>query len=69
LTADGVAIHASEVSWGKATHGCIGVPSAFARRLYGAMGLGDQVTIIAPVARLGVTPANSGGAKTGLSPR
>lgn len=48
LTADGVAIHASEVRWGKATHGCIGVPREFARRLYAAMDLGDKVTIIAP---------------------
>ena len=30
LTDDGVAIHASSVRWGAATHGCIGVPPAFA---------------------------------------
>ena len=45
LTEDGVAIHASDVKWGKATHGCIGVPREFARRLYRQMGLGDRVTI------------------------
>lgn len=45
LTEDGVAIHASDVKWGKATHGCIGVPREFSRRLYQQMGLGDRVTI------------------------
>ena len=60
LTADGVAIHASDVKWGKATHGCIGVPREFARRLYRQMGLGDQVTIEAPGTGSGPAPANQG---------
>lgn len=47
LTRDGVAIHASNVHEGAATHGCIGVPPAFARLLYGQMQVGDQVAIIA----------------------
>ena len=47
LTADGVAIHASNVHKGAATHGCIGVPPAFARLLYGQMQIGDQVAIVA----------------------
>lgn len=46
LTNDGVSIHASDVRWGAATHGCIGVPLAFARRLYDATGIGDEVLII-----------------------
>ena len=46
LTADGVAIHASNVHEGAATHGCIGVPLAFARLLYGQMKIGDQVAIV-----------------------
>jgi lipoprotein-anchoring transpeptidase ErfK/SrfK len=46
LTADGVAIHASNVREGWATHGCIGVPMEFARRLFGEAALGDTVTVI-----------------------
>lgn len=53
LTNDGVSIHASEVRWGAATHGCIGVPLAFAERLFGATRIGDEVVIVPP------TPANS----------
>lgn len=48
LTADGVAIHGSEVRPGAATHGCIGVPESFARRLYGVVQVGDRVTILDP---------------------
>lgn len=46
LTGDGVAIHASQVRQGSATHGCIGVPPAFARRLFDAVRIGDQVAIL-----------------------
>jgi lipoprotein-anchoring transpeptidase ErfK/SrfK len=45
LTDDGVAIHASNVRAGWATHGCIGVPMDFARRLFGEARLGDAVLI------------------------
>lgn len=48
LTDDGVSIHGSNVRWGAATHGCIGVPLAFAQRLFDATHVGDEVTIIAP---------------------
>jgi len=47
LTNDGVAIHGSNVREGWATHGCIGVPLEFARRLFGAAKKGDSV-VIAP---------------------
>lgn len=46
LTGDGVAIHGSNVRWGAATHGCIGVPTAFAEKLYQAAQVGDLVTIV-----------------------
>ncbi|UTP38757.1 L,D-transpeptidase family protein [Phenylobacterium sp. LH3H17] len=46
LTQDGVAIHGSNVREGWATHGCIGVPEAFARRLFAEMKLGDPVFIV-----------------------
>jgi len=45
LTSDGVAIHGSDVRWGYATHGCIGVPKPFAKRLFGVTKLGDLVVI------------------------
>jgi len=48
LTPDGVAIHASNVRAAAATHGCIGVPLAFAQRLFGQVHRGDRVAIIAP---------------------
>jgi lipoprotein-anchoring transpeptidase ErfK/SrfK len=45
LTNDGVAIHGSDVKWGNATHGCIGVPTAFAQKLFNVVKLGDLVII------------------------
>ncbi|MET0249289.1 MAG: L,D-transpeptidase family protein [Sphingobium sp.] len=45
LTNDGVAIHGSDVKWGNATHGCIGVPTPFAKKLFAATKLGDLVVI------------------------
>jgi lipoprotein-anchoring transpeptidase ErfK/SrfK len=51
LTNDGVSIHGSAVRWGAATHGCIGVPLDFARRLFDATKIGDEVIIL---------PANPG---------
>lgn len=46
LTGDGVAIHGSNVRWGAATHGCVGVPTAFAEKLFAAAKVGDVVTIV-----------------------
>lgn len=46
LTADGVAIHASDVRQGRATHGCIGIPEDFARLLFAQMQVGDLVAIL-----------------------
>lgn len=45
LTWDGVAIHGSDVKWGSATHGCIGVPTPFAEKLFGVAKLGDVVIV------------------------
>jgi len=47
LTNDGVSIHGSTVRWGAATHGCIGVPLEFARRLFDQARVGDEVEIVA----------------------
>jgi lipoprotein-anchoring transpeptidase ErfK/SrfK len=46
LTNDGVSIHGSNVRWGYATHGCVGVPAAFAAKLYAAVSVGDEVLIV-----------------------
>jgi lipoprotein-anchoring transpeptidase ErfK/SrfK len=46
LTADGVSIHASDVRWGYATHGCIGIPKDFAAKLFSAASVGDEVLIV-----------------------
>lgn len=45
LTNDGIAIHASEVEDGTATHGCIGIPDEFAALLFGQAKPGDLVMI------------------------
>jgi hypothetical protein len=45
LTNDGVSIHGSNVRNGYASHGCIGVPKAFAQKLFARIKLGDRVII------------------------
>jgi hypothetical protein len=46
LTRDGVSIHGSNVRWGFATHGCVGVPAQFAAKLFDAVETGDEVLIV-----------------------
>ena len=46
LTNDGVAIHGNNVLEGYASHGCVGVPLEFARRLFGQAKVGDEVFIL-----------------------
>lgn len=46
LTGDGIAIHASNVREGRATHGCVGLPDDFAEKLFEAARVGDPVMII-----------------------
>jgi lipoprotein-anchoring transpeptidase ErfK/SrfK len=46
LTGDGVSIHASNVREGHATHGCIGLPEPFARKLFDQAKVGDAVVIV-----------------------
>jgi lipoprotein-anchoring transpeptidase ErfK/SrfK len=47
LTDDGVAIHGSNVRKDWATHGCVGVPLEFARRLFAEAHVGEPVFILA----------------------
>jgi hypothetical protein len=46
LTRDGVSIHGSNVRWGFATHGCIGIPKAFAAKVFDVVKVGDEVLIV-----------------------
>lgn len=57
LTDDGVALHGSDVRWGRATHGCIGVPADFARRLFEVAEQGDVVRIVRSSRQAGNPPA------------
>lgn len=45
LTVDGVAIHGTKVEKGYASHGCVGVPNDFAKRLFAVTEVGDKVYI------------------------
>nr|WP_166180949.1 L,D-transpeptidase family protein [Altererythrobacter segetis] len=49
LTNDGVSIHGSEVRGSRATHGCVGVPLDFARRLFSEAKVGTSVQIVKSV--------------------
>ena len=51
LTNDGVAIHGSNVRWGFATHGCVGVPKEFAAKLFDVLEKGDEVLIVGEAKR------------------
>ena len=46
LTNDGISIHGSNVRWGAATHGCIGVPLPFAEKLFDAVAKNDEVVVL-----------------------
>lgn len=45
LTDDGVSIHGTKVENGYASHGCVGVPTPFAQKLFAITKLGDKVYI------------------------
>lgn len=45
LTNDGIAIHGTLVEKGYASHGCVGVPDDFAKKLFATTKLGDMVYI------------------------
>ena len=46
LREDGVALHGSSVTMGKATNGCIGVPVEFAEKLFAVAEKGDVIEVI-----------------------
>ena len=45
MTNDGISIHGSDVTARLMTHGCVGVPTAFATKLFGQVRLGDKVIV------------------------
>jgi len=45
LTDDGITLHATNVQWGYASHGCIGMPEAFAAKVFEKTRVGDRVFI------------------------
>ena len=45
LTNDGITLHATKVQNGYASHGCIGMPLAFAKKLFETTAVGDRVYI------------------------
>jgi hypothetical protein len=46
LTWDGIALHAGEIPGQPASHGCVRLPMAFARSLYGVTQMGGAVHIV-----------------------
>ena len=56
LTWDGVAIHAGRNPGFPASHGCIRVPTAFAKKLYGITTVGTEVTVIGADGLVAPTP-------------
>ena len=46
LTWDGIALHAGQIPGTPASHGCVRLPTAFARHLFGETSLGARVYIV-----------------------
>jgi lipoprotein-anchoring transpeptidase ErfK/SrfK len=45
LTDDGISLHATQVAWGYASRGCIGMPEPFAKKVFETTSVGDTVYI------------------------
>ncbi len=56
LTWDGVAIHAGNNPGYAVSHGCVHVPLAFAKKLYGITSVGTQVTVVGADGLVAPTP-------------
>jgi hypothetical protein len=68
LTWDGIALHAGEIPGRPASHGCIRLPLAFARHLFGVTSVGASVHVIeqSPAPREALAMVRGGGAYTGM---
>jgi lipoprotein-anchoring transpeptidase ErfK/SrfK len=69
LTWDGIALHGGPIPGRPASHGCIRLPTAFARRLFAETELGAAVHVTdlaPPSAELALAMVRPGGAYTGM---
>ncbi|HEY7810551.1 MAG TPA: L,D-transpeptidase family protein [Allosphingosinicella sp.] len=68
LTWDGIALHAGHIPGHPASHGCVRLPLAFAKHLFGATQRGASVHIVphSPSAGEALAMVKSGGAYTGM---
>ena len=68
LTWDGIALHAGEIPGRPASHGCIRLPLAFARQLFGVTQMGGAVHVLdsSPSAGEALALVRGGGALTGM---
>ena len=68
LTWDGIALHAGQIPGEPASHGCIRLPTAFARHLFAMTELGAavHVTDLAPGAGEALAMVRGGGTHTGM---
>jgi lipoprotein-anchoring transpeptidase ErfK/SrfK len=68
LTWDGIALHAGEIPGRPASHGCIRLPLAFARKLFGVTQVGAtvHVTELAPSGQDALAMVNGGETYTGM---
>lgn len=58
ITNDGVALHGSPISKRRASHGCIGLPVEFAKKLFEVTKEGDLVTILRSDAGVNISPVS-----------
>jgi L,D-transpeptidase-like protein len=68
LTWDGIALHAGEIPGRPASHGCVRLPLAFARHLFGVTQVGASVHIVdhSPSALEALALVRGGAANTGM---
>ncbi len=57
LTWDGVALHAGKVTGEPASHGCVRLPAAFARKLYDMADVGTTVSVVDDVPEFAAQPS------------
>src|SRR5688500_17971964 len=70
LTWGGIALHAGQITGRPASHGCVRLPLAFARNLFGVTSMGGSVHILdmspAPLEALAMVKGTGNGAYTGM---
>lgn len=70
LTWGGIALHAGQIPGRPASHGCVRLPLAFAKNLFGVTSMGGSVHIVdkspAPLEALAMVKGTGNGAYTGM---